>query len=51
MVNIILIWYLLEDVNLDNIFIENDGTTHRTTGETVNLLRDKFPDRVISRSG
>ena len=32
-------------------YFQQDGATWHTSGETIGLLREKFPGRVISRNG
>ena len=45
-------WPELEDMDVDNVnFQQDDATCHNTSGETIGLLREKFPGRVISRNG
>ena len=41
----------LEDMNVDDVYFQKDGATCHTSGETIGLLREKFPGRVISRNG
>ena len=41
----------LEDMDVDDVYFQQDGTTCHTSGETIVLLREKFPGRVISRNG
>ena len=41
----------IEDMNLDNMWFQQDGATCLTANETMALLREKFNDRVISRRG
>ena len=41
----------LEDMDVDNVYLQQDGATCYTSGETIGLLREKFPGRVISRNG
>ena len=36
---------------MDDVYFQEDGATCHTSGETIGLLREKFPDRVISRNG
>ena len=45
------LWPELEDMDVDDVYMQQDGTTCDTSGETIGLLREKFPDRVISRNG
>ena len=41
----------LEDIDVDNVYFQQDGATWHTSSETIGLLREKFPSRVISRNG
>ena len=41
----------LEDMDVDDVHFQREGATCHTSGETIGLLREKFPDRMISRSG
>ena len=45
------LWPELEDMNVDDVYFQQDGATCLTSGETIRLLREKFPGRVISRNG
>ena len=45
------VWTELEDMDVDNIHFQQDHDTWHTNGKTIGLLREKFPGRVISRSG
>ena len=45
------LWPKLEDMDVDNVYFEQDDATCHTSGETIGLLREKSPDRVISRNG
>ena len=50
MINAFL-WPELENMNVDDIYFQEDGATCHTSGETIGLLREKFPGRVISGNG
>ena len=41
----------LEDMDVDDVYLQQDGATYHTSGETIGLLREKFPGRVTSRNG
>ena len=43
-------WPELEDMEMDDVCFEQNGSTCHTSGETIGLLREKFPGRVISRN-
>ena len=45
------LWLELEDMDVDNVYLQQDGATSHTSGENIGLLREKFPGRVISRNG
>lgn len=45
------LWPELDGIDLDNVYFQQDGATCHTSNETIDLLREKFPDRVISRRG
>ena len=45
------LWPELEDMDVDDVYFQQDGDTCHTSGETMGLLRAKFPGRVISRNG
>ena len=50
MINEIL-WPELKDMDVDDVYFQQDGATCHTSSETIGLLREKFPGRVISRNG
>ena len=41
----------LEDMDMDDVYFQQDGSTCHTSGETFGLLRQKFPGGVISQNG
>lgn len=41
----------IDAMDVDDVYFQQDGATCHTAGETMALLRDKFPGRVISRNG
>ena len=45
------LWPELEDMDVNDVYFQQDGATCYTSGETIGLLREKFPGRVISRNG
>ena len=45
------LWPELKDMDVDDVHFQQDGTTCHTSGETIGLLREKFPGRVISQNG
>ena len=45
------LWPELEDMDVENVYFQQNGATCHSSGETVDLLRKKFPGRVISRNG
>ena len=40
----------LDDINVANIWFQDDATCHRAN-ETIQLLHETFPGRVLSRFG
>ena len=44
------LWPQLEEVDLDNIWFQQDGATCHTARATTELLREKFGDSIISRN-
>ena len=45
------LWPKLEDMNVEDVYFQQDGATCQTNGETVGLVREKFPGQVTSRNG
>ena len=45
------LWPELKDMDVDDVCLQQDGATCHTSGETIGLLPEKFPGRVISRNG
>ena len=45
------LWPEMEDMDVDDVYYQQDGVTCHTGGESIGLLREKFPGRVISRNG
>ena len=44
------LWPELEDMDVDDVYFQQHGATCDTSGETIGLLREKFPGRMISRN-
>ncbi|CAH2099714.1 unnamed protein product [Euphydryas editha] len=44
-------WREIEDMDVENMWFQQDGATSHTTRPVLALLREKFPGRVISRFG
>ena len=44
------LWPELEDMDVDDVYLQQDGAMCHTSGETIVLLREKFPGWVISRN-
>ena len=42
------LWPELEDMDVDDVYFQQDSATCHTSGETIGLLREKFPGQVIS---
>lgn len=49
----IILFFLskLQAMDMDDMWFQQDGATCRTTRETIQLLRESFPSRVIFRFG
>jgi transposase len=45
------LWPKLEDTEIDNLWFQQDGATCHTARQTLALLHEKFPQRVISLHG
>lgn len=45
------LWPELDDIDVDDVYFQQDGATCHTSNDTIALLREKFPGRVISRRG
>ena len=45
------LWSELEDMDVDDVCCQQGGATCNISVETIGLLREKFPGRVISRNG
>ncbi|XP_053949535.1 uncharacterized protein LOC128857797 [Anastrepha ludens] len=45
------LWPELEDMDVDDMWFQQDGATCHTANETMALLREKFDGRIISRCG
>lgn len=45
------LWPKLDELDLDEMWFQQDGTPGHTSRQTINLLRSKFGDRIISRNG
>lgn len=41
----------LEDVDVDDLWFQQDGATCHTANDTINLLKETFGERIISRRG
>ena len=41
----------LGDVDVDDLWFQQDGATCHTANETINLLKKTFGERIISRRG
>ena len=37
------LWPELEDMDVDRVYLQQDGATCHTSNETIGLLRKKFP--------
>ena len=45
------LWPELKDMDVDDVYYQQDSATCYTSGETIDVLREKFPFRMISRNG
>jgi hypothetical protein len=45
------LWPKLDGMDMEGMWFQPDGATCHTARETTELLREKFPGRVISRNG
>ena len=44
------LWPELEDMDVDDVYLQQDDATCHTSGKTIGLLRGKFSGQVISRN-
>ncbi|CAF4951955.1 unnamed protein product [Pieris macdunnoughi] len=44
-------WPELEYMDLDSMWFQQDGATNHTVHVTIDLMKNKFDERVISRNG
>jgi len=45
------LWAQLDGMDMEGMWFQQDGATCHTACKTMELLREKFPGRVISRNG
>ena len=45
------LWPELEDMEVDDVYFQQNGATCHTSSETIGLLFENVPGRVISRNG
>ena len=45
------LWPQLDGMDMEGMWVQQDGATCHTARETTELLQEKFPARVISRNG
>lgn len=45
------LWSQIKNLNLNDVYFQQDGATCHTSHETIEMLQQKFPGRVISRFG
>ena len=48
---LLFLWPELEDMDVDDVYFQQDGATCHISGKTIGLLRKKSLGRVISRNG
>lgn len=41
----------LDDIDVEDVYFQQDGATSHTARETINLLAETFGERIISRNG
>lgn len=46
-----ILWSELEAMDLRDLYYQQDSATCGAFGETIGLLHEKFPGRIISRNG
>jgi hypothetical protein len=44
------LWPYLNGVNIEDLWFQQDGATCHTAHQTIALLHEKFPGRVLSRN-
>ena len=42
---------IIDDMDTDDIWFQQDGATCHTANETINLLKETFGESIISRNG
>ena len=45
------LWPGLKDMDVDDVYFQQNGATCYTNVETIGLLREKFPSGIIFRKG
>ena len=45
------LWLELDELDINDMWFQQDGATIHTARVTIDLLKDKFGERVISRNG
>ena len=41
----------IQDIDVADLWFQQDGTTCHTAGETIDLLKENFREQIISRNG
>ena len=44
------LWPELKGMDVDDVYLQQDGATCHTSDETIGLLREKFTGRVTTRT-
>ena len=44
-------WLELDGLDISDMWFQQDGATSNTAGQTIDLLKGKFGNRLISRNG
>ena len=45
------LWPYLDDIDIEQLWFQQDGATWHTSNETIDLLHEKFPNRVLLNRG
>lgn len=45
------LWPIIDDMDTEDMWFQQDDATCHTSNETLELIHEKFPDRLISRFG
>jgi hypothetical protein len=45
------LWPFLQNIDMQNLWFQQDGATCHNSRETINIIKEKFPGRLISLRG